>query len=140
MTKLLSHAQFYVIDADSMYPSVKHYRWTNVEVRIRCQEDLFTPAMEWPAWCSRHVTAIWYREMPPKAYQQITLHVRMPVVARWSTGYRWAAIRRRVISKLDNSGIDYDIVQVEYYGLVYLPKNIKPETRILVHISNQPGP
>jgi hypothetical protein len=53
---------------------------------------------------------------------QMTLMVRLPVLARWSAARRWAAIRRLVTGKLDKASIGYIIVQVETGGLIYLPR------------------
>jgi hypothetical protein len=59
----------------------------------------------------------------------MTLMVRLPLLARSSTASQWAAIRRRVISKLDRAGVGYTVIQVETGGLVYLPKDARQGSR-----------
>jgi hypothetical protein len=121
MTRIFRTEKFDVVDVFSAGLSGKNYRLASVDVRISgTHEDLLFAALGRPSW--RNVSLIWSPNEGSQADQQVTLQVRMPTLARWSTARRLAAINRRVLSKLDQAGIAYTIVQVETCGMAYIPK------------------
>lgn len=59
----------------------------------------------------------------PGGDQQMTLAVELPLLARWSSTRRQAAIGE-VLGQFDAAGIGYALIQVEAGDLVYLPKDV----------------
>lgn len=124
-----SPAQFDAIDVFYAGTRDRHYRVASIEVRLSSPHlDLLVSALGRPSW--RHIGAVWSPESHDLAGQRITLQVRMPLLAHWSTAWRWAAIRRRVIRHLDAVQISYTVTHVETGGIAYLRKNTIEDPRL----------
>ena len=59
----------------------------------------------------------------PGGDQQMTLAVKLPLLARWNST-RLHAVIGEVLGQLDEAGIGYRLIEVEVGDLVYLPKDV----------------